>query len=301
MAKILVVDDIPDNVTLLLFNLEDDNHTVITANNGQECLEKAREHQPDVILLDMMMPIMNGPEALAKLKSDPELESIPVIMVSSNDADDDIIDTLDVGAHDYVTKPFVYPVLAARIRSAIRLKESQQALAEANKNLALLASTDSLTKSYNRRHFFHLGDLELEKAKRHNQPLSVVMLDVDYFKSINDDYGHAVGDTALIRLAELCESVGRNSDIVGRLGGEEFALCCPGTDHDGAKILAERLRQAVEDMTITMEGITLTFTISAGVVTAHEDDHTLGSLLKRADELLYKAKKSGRNCTINQA
>lgn len=299
MAKVLVVDDIPDNVTLLLFNLEDDGHEVITANDGQTCIEQARQHQPDIILLDMMMPIMDGPTALALLKSDPELKHIPVIMVSANDADDDMVETFEVGAHDYVTKPFMYPVLAARMRSAIRLKESQAKLEEANINLALLASTDPLTQLYNRRHFFNLGNSEMAKALRHQRPLSVIMLDVDKFKKINDNYGHDAGDKALIALAKVCKDAARGSDIVARFGGEEFALCCPDTNSEGAQALAERLRLQVEAMSLSIDEQSISFTISLGVATADSSDDSLEGLLKRADHLLFEAKDSGRNRSVS--
>jgi len=299
MAKVLVVDDIPDNVTLLLFNLEDDGHDVITANDGHSCIEQARLHLPDIILLDMMMPVMDGPAALAILKSDPDLKQIPVIMVSANDADEDMVETFEAGAHDYVTKPFIYPVLAARMRSAIRLKESQAKLEEANISLALLASTDPLTQLYNRRHFFELGNTEMAKAVRHQRPLSVIMLDVDKFKKINDHYGHAAGDKALIALANVCKAAGRGSDIVARFGGEEFSLCCPDTDSTGALALAERLRLQVEGMQLSIDEQTICFTISLGVATVTDSDDSLEALLKRADHLLYQAKDNGRNLSVS--
>jgi len=299
MAKVLVVDDIPDNVTLLLFNLEDDEHEVITANDGHSCIEQARKHLPDIILLDMMMPVMDGPAALAILKNDPELKHIPVIMVSANDADEDMVKTFEAGAHDYVTKPFIYPVLAARMRSAIRLKESQANLEQANINLALLASTDPLTQLYNRRHFFELGNTEMAKALRHQRPLSVIVLDVDKFKKVNDNYGHDAGDKALIALANVCKAAARGSDIVARFGGEEFSLCCPDTNSQGAYALAERLRQQVEAMQLKIDEHVINFTISLGIATVTPSDESLEGILKRADHLLFQAKDNGRNLSVN--
>ena len=168
-----------------------------------------------------------------------------------------------------------------------------------NLNLARLASTDPLTETYNRRHFFELGDTELARATRHQRPLSVIMLDVDRFKAINDTYGHSAGDQALIALAQLCKQVGRGSDIIARFGGEEFAICCPDTYSEGARALAERLREQVEAMQLEIDGKTIAFTISLGVATAGNEDTSLEGLLKRADKLMYQAKNDGRNLSFS--
>ncbi len=300
MAKILVVDDIQDNISLLCFNLEDDHHEVITATNGYECLDKAIEHSPDLILLDMMMPGINGTETLARLQQDNSLKDIPVIMVSANDADDFIIEALDIGALDYVAKPFIYPVLAARMRTALRLRENQRELQELNKRLSKLASLDPLTEAYNRRHFLELGNTEFAKAQRFHRPLSVIMLDVDKFKAINDTYGHPTGDAALKQLTKLCQNAGRSSEVVGRFGGEEFVLCCPDTDQAGAMALAERLRASIEESTLNFDGHSLNYTASMGVTSIRDDDKSLNDMLRRADQLLYQSKESGRNrCTTD--
>ncbi len=300
MAKILVVDDIQDNISLLCFNLEDDHHEVITATNGYECLDKAIEHSPDLILLDMMMPGISGIETLTRLQQDSTLKDIPVIMVSANDADDFIIEALDIGALDYVAKPFIYPVLAARMRTALRLRENQRELQELNKRLSKLASLDPLTEAYNRRHFLELGNTEFAKAQRFHRPLSVIMLDVDKFKAINDTYGHPTGDAALKQLTQLCQNAGRSSEIVGRFGGEEFVLCCPDTDQAGAMALAERLRASIEDSTLNFDGSTLNYTASMGVTSIQVDDKSLNDMLRRADQLLYYSKENGRNrCTTD--
>lgn len=298
MARILVVDDIEDNIKLLSFDLEDDNHTVLTAINGRECLLLARADHPDLILLDMMMPVMDGKETLRQLKADPQLKHIPVIMVSANDGDDDIIEALDIGAHDFVAKPFIYPVLAARMRSALRLKASQEKLREANQLLQKLASFDPLTGAYNRRQFFNLAKAEFSKAERSDQPLSVIMMDIDKFKSINDTYGHAAGDQALVEITRTCKDICRASDIVSRFGGEEFVICCPNAELAGAHALAERLRGAIAAISITTDnGNQFSFTTSIGVTSRSPGD-TLEVMINRADGLLYQAKNQGRNRTV---
>ncbi|NIB41969.1 diguanylate cyclase [Pseudomaricurvus alkylphenolicus] len=295
MAKILVVDDIEDNITLLCFNLEDDGHQVLSARSGEQCLQITADEHPDLILLDLMMPGMSGTETLTHLQASAESRNIPVIMVSANDDDDSIIDALDVGAYDYVTKPFIYPVLAARMRSALRLQESQRQLREANSLLARLASLDPLTEVYNRRHFLHLANAEFAKARRHGRPVSLIMLDVDKFKGINDKYGHPGGDQALIALTDLCKEVGRSSEIVGRFGGEEFAICCPDTDAEGVLAVAERLRSAAEQHRVCFENNHISFTISLGTTTISASDQDFDEMLRRADRLLYQAKEQGRN------
>jgi len=295
MARVLIVDDIEDNIRLLGYNLEDDGHDIESADNGHLGIEKARSFAPDIILLDLMMPIISGIDTLKLLKADEQLKDIPVIMISANDGDDSIVHALDLGAQDYVTKPFIYPVLAARLRSAVRLRDSQLALAAANSALSLLASQDPLTDTYNHRHFFNLAGGEFAKSRRYKRPLCAIMIDADHFKAINDNYGHAVGDQALIALAGTCQKLIRASDFVGRLGGEEFAICCPDTDLDGAHLLAERVRQAIADLTVENEGVQLNFTVSLGVTEARDEDKAFSSLLDRADKLLYHAKQSGRN------
>lgn len=299
MAKVLIVDDLEDNRQLLSFDLEDDEHEVVSACNGKECLRLAETEAPDIILLDMMMPGLSGVETLEQLKTTARLKKIPVIMVSANDTDDAVIDALDLGAHDYVTKPFIYPILAARMRSALRLKESQDALQKANINLAFLASTDPLTGCYNRRHFFELASVEFSKAERYDRDLSVLMIDADHFKAINDQYGHAAGDEALKRLAYHCQSLVRQSDLCARLGGEEFAICCPDTDIKGGLMLAERMRKAIAEDTIEHNGYKINLTVSIGVCAQQSCDQNLDEILNRADQKLYKAKQEGRNCIIN--
>lgn len=296
MANILVVDDVPDNITLLGFNLEDDGHTVIAANSGTQCLEIVAQEKPDIILLDIMMPGMSGIETLQALKhKESSYRNIPVIMISANDSEDSIVEALDLGAHDYVGKPCIYPILAARMRSALRLSTAQKKLKASNQALEKLASTDSLTGAYNRRQFLTLSNAELAKSGRFQRPLSMIMLDADFFKQVNDHYGHAMGDLALKHIIDTCHHVTRESDIVGRLGGEEFAVCCPETDIDGARGLAERLRAAIAADIIEREQQQCQLTVSLGVATLTDKSTSIEQLLSLADEALYRSKHQGRN------
>ncbi|WP_045860800.1 diguanylate cyclase [Teredinibacter purpureus] len=299
MTKVLVVDDVEDNIVLLTFELEDEGFEVVSASSGRECLELVPKTEPDIILLDIRMPGISGLETLEQLKANELTREIPVIMVSANTSDNSIVRALDLGAHDFVPKPIEYPVLSARMRSALRLVNARRALVKANEELERLATQDPLTDSYNRRHFFTLSEAEFSKSLRYGRPLSVLMIDVDLFKAINDTYGHAAGDHALRVLTDCCREATRESDILGRLGGEEFALTCPDADLEGAFALAERIRQNCEQQKISTEaGEAFSITLSIGVTTIAETDTRFDNTLQRADNLLYQAKALGRNRSV---
>ena len=301
MAKILVIDDIEDNILLLTFNLEDDGHQVIAARSGQDGYHKALSELPDLILLDMMMPVWDGIKTLKELKKNLTTADIPVIMVSANDTDTTIIEALDIGAHDYIAKPYIYEVLAARLRSALRLKKAQDDLEQANITLANLASLDPLTEVYNRRHFYTLAKAEYSRARRHKRPLVILMLDVDFFKRINDKYGHAIGDQVLISLTQLCRKIIRQSDILARFGGEEFVICCPDTTLEDGCQLSKRLCMELRNSGLSIPGQAIDVTASIGVAAMNPADICLEDIINRADTLLYDAKNSGRDRVACQA
>ncbi len=298
MKRALVVDDVEDNITLLTFELEDDNFDVIPAHNGQECLDRARlTPLPDIILLDIHMPGLSGIETLEQLKNDDITKDIPVIMVSANNTEESIVEAIDLGAHDFVSKPIEYPVLAARMRSALRLSQALSDLEKVNIELNTLATTDSLTGTYNRRHFFTLVSSEIAKMSRHDRHVSIMMIDIDHFKNINDTYGHAAGDMAIKALVGCMQTACRTYDIVGRLGGEEFAICSPYADKEGATQLAERIRTSCEALALTFQEHEFAMTVSIGI-TELKQSEDFDSALHRADELLYDAKQNGRNRVV---
>lgn len=299
MTKILVVDDVEDNIVLLTFDLEDDGFDVEPARSGQECLDKVAIEKPDMILLDIRMPGLSGLETLELLKANEATRMIPVIMVSATSGDQSVIRALDLGAHDFVSKPIEYPVLAARMRSALRLIQAKKDLERANTELERLATRDSLTGINNRRNFFKLADVELAKTVRHGRELALLMIDADHFKMINDSFGHAAGDEALLTIAEICKSACRESDILARLGGEEFAICCPDTNLEGAYEVAERIRKQCEATVIEFDTASFSITLSIGVTTyIPEQDKSITEVLQRSDNLLYQAKEMGRNRSI---
>ena len=297
--KVLVVDDIEDNVELLSYDLQDDGFEVSACSSGKACLDYIRQQPVDIILLDINMPGQSGLETLEIITKDEQLCDIPVIMVSGDRQQALIVQALDLGAHDFVSKPIEYPVLAARMRSALRLKEAQHALELANVNLEYLASHDPLTNTYNRREFISRSQAEFAKAGRYKRPLSVIMIDIDDFKAINDHYGHQAGDQTLSQLVGVFQKSVRESDILGRIGGEEFAICCPESDLEGSYLVAERLRKSCEQVEVDTGETSVKVTISAGVAQMSEEDKRLDDMINRADHLLYEAKKQGKNRVIS--
>lgn len=289
-SKVLVVDDMPTNVILLARELSRHGYEVLKAYNGPQALEVARSERPDLILLDLVMPVMDGIEVCRLLKADPEMRSVPIIMVSACDREDEIVRALDAGAHDYITKPVNFRMAMARVRSAARSKAALDQVAEMNTRLADLATRDGLTGVRNYRYF----DASLQAScfeARPDHPLSMVMLDIDHFKSYNDRYGHPAGDAVLCAVSDVLRRESRETDLVARYGGEEFALLFPGTGALHALELAERLRAAIEDHPWPLRGITA----SLGVATVLSPLPKSSSLLTRADQALYRSKHRGRN------
>lgn len=297
MATIQIIEDQESQRALLSMSLEEDGHSVICAASGTEALQQSQQQPPDVILLDIILPDMGGLDVLNALKKINNLKDTPVIVVSGRDESEDITSALDLGAQDYVTKPIRLSVLNARIRTALRLSEQQKALKEANQKLLMLASHDSLTGLYNHRCFIERLAEEVNKARRYQRALSLIMIDADHFKKINDQFGHQAGDKVLCALSKAISDTIRDMDVAGRLGGEEFAIICPETEIQGGIQLAERLREAFKNEVIKAGKQEVRFSASFGVSHLHTDDNaeSASSLLNRADQLLYRAKENGRD------
>ena len=304
--RILVVDDHEDNVEVLRARLEARGYDVQGANSCQEALDKVAECVPDLILLDVMMPDMDGLEVVSRLKADRNLPFIPVIMQTALDSTERMVAGLEAGADDYVTKPINFAELEARVRSLLRIKKLQQALSEREKELSMMndrllhiSLTDGLTGVDNRRALEQRLHEMFEHSLRLHEPISCVMCDIDHFKKVNDTYGHAAGDEVLKQFAEILKAEAREIDRVGRYGGEEFLLLLPGTVLDSAVTFAERLRQRVDDHTFSFEGGTLKRTMSCGVASwPHPKVSGREEMLKAADDALYVAKELGRNRVV---
>ena len=306
-SKILIVDDHEDNIELLRARLESWGFATEAAMDGLEALRKVEEAPPDLILLDVMMPKIDGMEVARRVKSNTSLPFIPIIMQTALDTTEDKVEGLEAGADDYITKPIEFPELKARLRSMLRIKrlqeeleERERQLLEANERLRYMSQTDGLTGLDNRRHIEQELDSMFAHATRLSEPMSVVMCDLDRFKSVNDTHGHQAGDAVLKQLARILKEEAREKvDRVGRYGGEEFILLLPGTVLDAAVTFAERVRKEVEARTFTFDGGELKRTASFGVAGwPHPRIADCEALLRAADQALYVAKETGRNRVI---
>jgi two-component system cell cycle response regulator len=304
--RVLVVDDHPDNIELLRARLEARGYEVESASGGEEALQMVKQNPPDLILLDVMMPKVDGMEVVRRIKADQDLPFIPVIMQTALESSSNKVEGLDAGADDYITKPINFPELDARVKSLLRIKMLQEdlrtrerQLEEMNEKLLRISQTDGLTGVANRRALEQKLDEFWAHSQRLHEPLSIVMCDIDKFKSVNDTYGHQVGDIVLKDFACLLKEAVREIDRVGRYGGEEFLLLLPGTPIDSAVTFAERLREIVKEHTFSFEGGTLRRTMSCGVAAwPHPEIRDQDALLKAADDALYVAKESGRDKVV---
>jgi len=249
-----------------------------------------------------MMPKIDGIEVARRIKRDPSLPFIPIIMQTALETTEDKVEGLDAGADDYITKPINFAELEARVKSLLRLKALQDELERANAQLRYMSQTDGLTGVDNRRHSEERLTEMFEHSARLNEPLAVVMCDVDHFKSVNDTLGHQAGDAVLKQLAEVLRTSAREIDRVGRYGGEEFVVLLPGSNVADAAAFAERVRHAVEATEFAYPGGTVRRTLSAGVAAwPHPDIRHQEALVKAADDALYVAKERGRNRVVAYA
>lgn len=288
---ILIVDDTVKNLEVLGSILKAENYKIAIANNGNQAILAANEIKPDLILLDVMMPELDGFETCKKLKSLPEIKDVPVIFLTAKVETEDIIEGFKAGAVDYITKPFNSYELKARVKTHIELKASRDLLEQKNAILKKLSITDGLTGLFNHRYITDGLSRLIEENNRYKQPLSISMLDIDNFKKINDEYGHLFGDEVLVRIANSIESCLRKTDMVGRYGGEEFLVLFAHTNLEGAVESVERIIRNIENL--KCENKNLIVTISAGVSEKKNED--MLALIKKADDLLYAAKQKGKN------
>jgi diguanylate cyclase (GGDEF)-like protein len=290
--SVLIVDDVPTNIQILAESLAGD-YRVKVATSGQSALEiVAKQERPDIILLDVMMPQMDGYEVCARLKQDAETKNIPVIFVTAMDEAVDEEHGISLGAVDYITKPFHLPIIKARLKNHIKHKLMTD-------QLESMVWLDALTSIPNRRRFDEELEREWKRAQRSGTTLSVILVDVDHFKDFNDQYGHGAGDVCLKKVAlTLAASVTRAGDLVARYGGEEFIVLTPETDIAGVRVLAEQLRGSIEALQITHEhsSVLHRVTISAGYASViPEHGKSALVLVEEADRMLYCAKRAGRN------
>ena len=277
---------------------------VLQAANGAEALEAVTEEvcrHLDLVLCDLRMPRIDGFGFLERFVGDPRFEGVPVIVLTGDDDVESKVEALEAGAADYLTKPFHDAELLARVKVHRKMKLLRDELRQANERLRQLVIRDPLTGLFNRRHWRYLMLRELERCRRHGRPLSVLMIDVDHFKKVNDRFGHVVGDRVLTAVARCLEGEVRTPDSVARLGGEEFSVLLPETGIEQAVAVAERLREAIHGLALP-SAPELEVRVSIGAAAgAQLADSEIDVLVAAADEALYQAKRSGRDRVVATA
>ena len=312
--EVLVVDDDPDTSNLLQRQLSNAGHRVTIAKSGKEALQLALEESPQLLITDLQMPEMDGLDLCRALRKTRVGQKIYIIVLTAKTDEDSLVKAFKAGADDYIEKPVRTNIVQARIRGGQRVfqllkavkderNENRRILAElatANKHLEQAALTDSLTNIPNRRYATSRLEQEWASSDRDQKALSCMLIDIDLFKNVNDQYGHDAGDSVLYEVAQALRSAARVDDEVCRIGGEEFLVICANTDMASAQATAERLRMAVENIPILIGTDELTITVSIGVATRCKEDTNTSDLMKAADVGVYAAKSQGRNrvCSI---
>ncbi|MDA0282607.1 MAG: diguanylate cyclase [Planctomycetota bacterium] len=290
--KVLAIDDSPEIHQLLKVRLKNLDVELSHAHCGLDGFDQALGTNPDLILLDVMMPDTSGFDVCRKLKATSETRNIPVIFLTgASDVDQKVLG-FDVGAVDYIQKPFDSAELNARVRAALRTKRFQDMLAQR-------AMIDGLTGLWNRAHFDQRMHEEVAAAARYSRPMSLIMMDVDKFKNLNDSHGHPFGDEVLQAVGDVLQQTARTTDWPCRYGGEEFGLILRETDLDGAVVMAERVRASIEGLLLRnksqMVPVTASFGVVATTLCMNPCDLSPQWIIESADRALYAAKESGRN------
>jgi len=305
-SKILVVDDSRTQLEWLVQVLRKEGYDITEARDGKEAIRQVRAAPPDLVLLDMVLPDMDGLEVLRFVKARSEDSFIPVIILSVKSDLDSKVTGLRIGADDFLAKPFAEAEILARCAAMLRIKHLQERLHEMQRKLEEQSITDALTSLKNRRFFDERLHEEFRRAQRYGDYLSLIMIDLDHFKQVNDRFGHPAGDTVLREAAALIRASIRDPDICTRYGGEEFAVILPKTHMSGALAVAERIWRALGAKEYVLgtgapgadapAPQTIQITASLGLAFYPSKDITTGELLLRfSDEALYQAKRAGRN------
>jgi len=290
--RVLIVDDAPANINILGGALISD-YNINVATNGADALRLVNSATPpDIVLLDIMMPGMDGYEVCRSIKSDQTSRNIPVIFITAKSEEEDETRGFELGAIDYITKPFSVSIVKARVRTHLELKRRGDLLEE-------MASIDGLTGIPNRRGFDRVLEKEWRRADRASNWLSLIMIDIDFFKAFNDKYLHLAGDDCLKAVArDLVSAPSRAGDFVARYGGEEFAAVLPDTDSRGAVTVAEKMRERIMSLDIKhySSAVADRITISLGTASLIPGDGWgPDTLIENADKMLFEAKRNGRN------
>lgn len=294
--NILVVDDDPDSQAIIAEALRWEGYHIAVSSNGREALNYLKKDKFDLVILDMNMPDMNGLQILTDLrKSD---AYVSVVFISGSNSPESIIQGLDTGADDYIAKPFDPLELLARIRAQLRIKDLNDQLRTANEKLKELVDIDDLTGLYNMRSIYQKLDFELDRARRFGRQVAVIMMDMDYFKSVNDGHDHLFGSFVLKEVGGIIRKNVRNIDLGARYGGDEFMIVLTELNCEGAMAFCERLRKTIAQYLFKNGEDEIRLTASLGFAITASNDAGIGSLnlVKVADAALYEAKNAGRNC-----
>ena len=313
--SILIVDDNAQNIQLVASHLKEEGYRISFSQTGRDVLNKIENASFDLILLDIMMPEMDGFEICTRVRQHPEYKEVPIIFLTAKIDKDSIVKGFEVGAVDYILKPFHGAELLARIRTHLELKayrekveeiniqlnkeilkgiRMQEELEEMNRRLYEKATKDALTGLFNRRKMTDLIEYEYDRALRNQLPFSVIITDIDHFKAVNDTHGHDCGDEVLQEVSQILTSMTRKQDQASRWGGEEFLLLLPETDTNGALTLAEKIRTKIEQSSYFCGKAELNITMTFGI-SCFADGKTDKTVIKEADIALYEGKNSGRN------
>ncbi|MEZ0390887.1 MAG: diguanylate cyclase [Pseudobdellovibrionaceae bacterium] len=294
--RILVVDDDPDSLSIIAEALRWDGYHVQTAISGPEGLDLIQRWSPDLILLDVNMPGMNGIETLRDLRQ--KEDYVSVMFISGNTSTEHVIEGLDSGADDYIPKPFDPLELLARVRTQLRIKDLNDQLRSANDRLKELVDTDDLTGLYNMRSVYQRVESEIQRARRFNRQVCVVMMDMDYFKTVNDGHDHLFGSFVLSEVGAIIRRSIRNIDLGARYGGDEFLMILTETNAEGAAKFCERLRLTIGNYHFKSgkDEIDLTCSIGFAITPPGDGSTDARGLVRTADHALYEAKRGGRNC-----
>lgn len=303
-VKILLVDDIRMNLEIAGKTLEREGYDLYIADNGFTALDLIHETDFDLILLDIMMPEMDGFETCRKIRQSKKNLDIPIIFLTAKADIDSIVTGFDLGAVDYIRKPFNFLELVARVKTHVELKKSREEirrknlkLKEAYNQLKIVAKTDPLTGLINRREIMERIEHEMARYERSNISFTLIIGDIDYFKKVNDTYGHECGDKVLASFSKIFKNNTRKQDSISRWGGEEFLLLLPDTNQDQGYLLAEKLRTIIERTGFYKDSVKIQLTITFGVSTIRAGQ-TVNELISEADEALYEGKRRGRNCVV---
>lgn len=297
--RVLIADDDAFTRRLLGINLKAIGHEGVEAENGQRALELFQHESLRLVITDWMMPVMDGPGLVREIRAANHPHYTYIILLTALTEKENIVAGLEAGADDYLIKPFHAKELRARVSIGERIIKLEENLRESQRQLEILAMRDGLTNLFNRRTIQEHAEAELNRARRVNDPVGVVLLDIDHFKSVNDQHGHHNGDLALLQVASLLTQSVRPYDWVGRWGGEEFLLVLPGARLPGAGTIAERIRHAIAAAPLELTtGEQISLRASFGVSSVPDDNNDYPSLeqqVSQADEALYRAKREGRD------